>query len=79
MTRLGLGGSIFYSFCNGCLGFKVDMAHACLVVWNREDVSKDKHPHEHFPKHPPVRLHSQSPRPFTSKRLVKFTSKPVCE
>ena len=50
---------------------KLDMAHACLVVWNREDVLKDKHPHEHFPKHPPLRLHSQSPQPFTSKRLRK--------
>ena len=31
----------------------LDMAHACLVVWNRKDVSKDKHPHEQFPNIPP--------------------------
>ena len=53
------------------VGFRVDMAHACLVVWNREDASKDKHPHEHFPKHPLLRLHSQPPQPFTSKGLRK--------
>ena len=45
----GLTPKPFRQHAHTLIVVSLDMAHACLVVWNRKDVSKDKHPHEQFP------------------------------